>query len=150
MASRHFPPPWIADETEACFVVKDRSGTAVAYVYFEEEPGRRAAANLMTKTKRGASRHWSGRSIEELNCEQTDHCSGCAHLGRGRLDPRGCAAMAARSIAMAMTSQAEKMQVFEALKNKARSWRTVDFYKESDYKQRGDWGAIHDNRRDRR
>jgi flagellar basal body-associated protein FliL len=40
--------------------------------------------------------------------------------------------MAARSIAMAMTSQAEKTQVFEALKNKARSWRTVDFYKESD------------------
>ena len=50
MPSRHFPPPSIADETEACFfVVKDRSGTAVAYVYFEEEPGRRAAANLMTK-----------------------------------------------------------------------------------------------------
>lgn len=50
MPSGHFPPPWIADETEACFfVVKDRSGTAVAYVYFEEERGRRAAANLMTK-----------------------------------------------------------------------------------------------------
>jgi hypothetical protein len=40
--------------------------------------------------------------------------------------------MAARSIAMAMTSQAEKTQVFDAQNNKARSWRTVDFYKESD------------------
>jgi hypothetical protein len=30
-------------------LVKDANGLAVAYVYYEEEPGRRAAANLMTK-----------------------------------------------------------------------------------------------------
>jgi hypothetical protein len=29
--------------------VKDRNGLALAYVYYEEEPGRRAAANLMTR-----------------------------------------------------------------------------------------------------
>jgi hypothetical protein len=29
--------------------VKDATGLAVAYVYYEEEPGRRAAANAMTK-----------------------------------------------------------------------------------------------------
>jgi hypothetical protein len=29
--------------------VKDASGLAVAYVYYEEEPGRRTAANLMTR-----------------------------------------------------------------------------------------------------
>jgi hypothetical protein len=29
--------------------VKDGNGFAVAYVYFETEPGRRAAARLMTK-----------------------------------------------------------------------------------------------------
>jgi hypothetical protein len=34
---------------DACFIVKDAIGLAVAYVYYEEEPGRRAAANLMTK-----------------------------------------------------------------------------------------------------
>jgi hypothetical protein len=33
----------------ACFIVKDANGVAVAYIYYEEEPGRRAAANLMTK-----------------------------------------------------------------------------------------------------
>jgi endo-1,4-beta-D-glucanase Y len=32
-----------------CFIVKDKSGFAVAYVYYEEEPGRLSAANLMTK-----------------------------------------------------------------------------------------------------
>ena len=29
--------------------MKDKNGFAVAYVYYEEEPGRRSAANLMTK-----------------------------------------------------------------------------------------------------
>jgi hypothetical protein len=27
---------------EGCFIVKDRNGQALAYVYFEDEPGRRA------------------------------------------------------------------------------------------------------------
>jgi endo-1,4-beta-D-glucanase Y len=47
---RRFPPPWtVEDNNNACFIVKDASGLAVAYVYYEEEPGRRAAANLMSK-----------------------------------------------------------------------------------------------------
>ena len=45
-----FPPPWtVEDHNGACFIVKDRSGHALAYVYFEEEAGRRAAANLMDR-----------------------------------------------------------------------------------------------------
>jgi hypothetical protein len=49
-ASRRFPPPWtIEDHNDACFVVKDANGVNVAYVYYEEEPGRRKVANLMTK-----------------------------------------------------------------------------------------------------
>jgi hypothetical protein len=47
---RHFPPPWsIAEYNDACFIVSDHNGQALAYVYFEEEPGRRSAANLLTK-----------------------------------------------------------------------------------------------------
>jgi hypothetical protein len=37
------------DHNNACFIVKDANGVAVAYIYYKEEPGRRAAANLMTK-----------------------------------------------------------------------------------------------------
>ena len=36
-------------ETDACFIVTDANGQALAYVYFEDEPGRRAAANLLTR-----------------------------------------------------------------------------------------------------
>jgi hypothetical protein len=47
--ARRFPPPWSIEDNEACFIVRDASGQAVAYVYFEEEPGRRSAAHLLTR-----------------------------------------------------------------------------------------------------
>jgi hypothetical protein len=34
---------------EACFIVIDSAGQKLAFVYFEEEPGRRTAAKLLTK-----------------------------------------------------------------------------------------------------
>jgi hypothetical protein len=46
LSPRHFPPPWSIEEQEACFTVRDKNGQAFAYVYFEEEPGRRTAAKL--------------------------------------------------------------------------------------------------------
>ena len=46
---RRFPPPWSTEDNGACFIVKDHSGQALAYVYYELEPGRRTAANLLTK-----------------------------------------------------------------------------------------------------
>jgi hypothetical protein len=49
MPSRRFPPPWSVEELDACFVVRDHNGQALAYVYFEDEPGRRSAAKLHTK-----------------------------------------------------------------------------------------------------
>jgi len=41
--------PWTSEETETCFIVRDSTGRALAYVYYEEEPGRRTSANLLTK-----------------------------------------------------------------------------------------------------
>jgi len=37
----------------ACFVVRDHSGLVLAYVYFEDEPGWRSAAKLLTKDEAG-------------------------------------------------------------------------------------------------
>jgi hypothetical protein len=48
MTARRFPPPWTVEETAACFIVRDNGGQALAYVYYEEEPGRRSAAKLFT------------------------------------------------------------------------------------------------------
>jgi hypothetical protein len=43
------PPPWSVEKTDACFIVRDHNGQALAYVYFEDEPGRRSAAKLLTR-----------------------------------------------------------------------------------------------------
>jgi hypothetical protein len=47
--TRRFPPPWSVEEQDACFVVNDGAGQKLAYVYFEEEPGRRSGAKLLGK-----------------------------------------------------------------------------------------------------
>ena len=49
IAQRRFPSPWSIEDTDACFVVKDSGGQKLAYVYYEEEPGRRSATKLLTK-----------------------------------------------------------------------------------------------------
>jgi DNA-binding LacI/PurR family transcriptional regulator len=46
---RRFPPPWFAEETDACLIVRDHNGQALAYVYFDDEKGRRTAAKLLTR-----------------------------------------------------------------------------------------------------
>jgi hypothetical protein len=47
---RRFPPPWtVEDYNDACFIVRDKNGQRLGYFYFEEEPGRRTAANLLTR-----------------------------------------------------------------------------------------------------
>jgi hypothetical protein len=49
MPERRFPLPWSVEETDACFIVRDASRQALTYVYFEDEPGRRATAKLLTR-----------------------------------------------------------------------------------------------------
>jgi hypothetical protein len=49
MPARRFPPPWSVEEQDACFVVRDHGGQQLAYVYFEDEPGRRSSAKLLSK-----------------------------------------------------------------------------------------------------
>jgi hypothetical protein len=41
--------PWSVEEQPACFIVRDHSGQALAYIYFEDEPGQRSAAKLRTR-----------------------------------------------------------------------------------------------------
>jgi hypothetical protein len=46
---RRFPPPWSVEERPACFIVCDSAGQKLAFVYFEEESGRRRGAKLLSK-----------------------------------------------------------------------------------------------------
>ena len=47
---RRFPPRWTVEEYRGIsYIVRDANNFAVAYVYFANEPGRRATAGLMTK-----------------------------------------------------------------------------------------------------
>ena len=53
MNGRRFLPPWTVEEQKTWFAVRDRDGRQLAYVYFEDEPGRRSAAKLLTKDECG-------------------------------------------------------------------------------------------------
>jgi hypothetical protein len=49
VTDRRFTPPWDIEDNGACFIVRDHSGQALSYVYYENEPGRRTAAGLLTR-----------------------------------------------------------------------------------------------------
>jgi len=55
MPTRRFPPPWSAEVQPNHYVVRDANKQALAYVYYENEPGRRSAASCSAKMKRGGS-----------------------------------------------------------------------------------------------
>ena len=70
---RHFPPPWsVAEYNDACFIVRDDNGQALAYVYCENEPGRRAAANLLTRDEARRIASNITKLPELLRAEQPD------------------------------------------------------------------------------
>jgi hypothetical protein len=51
---RRFPPPWSIEESSACFIVRDGDKQALAYVYFENEPGRRSTVSLVRRIGNGS------------------------------------------------------------------------------------------------
>jgi len=46
---RRFPPPWTIVENPESFVVKDATGQALTYIYFEDERGRGDIMKRLTK-----------------------------------------------------------------------------------------------------
>ena len=54
--ARRFPPPWSVEETDACFIVRDHNGQALAYTYFEATKGPEVARRRTSSpaTKPGA------------------------------------------------------------------------------------------------
>jgi hypothetical protein len=47
---RRFPPPWdIEERNKSCYIIRDNNGQALAFVYCEDEPGRRTTGKLLTR-----------------------------------------------------------------------------------------------------
>ena len=57
MPPRRFPPPWTVEETAPCFIVRDANGQALAFVYCEDEPGRRTRRTYRRLKRRGDVRN---------------------------------------------------------------------------------------------
>jgi DNA-binding response OmpR family regulator len=49
VTARGFPLPWSVEDIGDAFVVRDSTRQKLAYFYYEEDPGRRRAAKLLTK-----------------------------------------------------------------------------------------------------
>ena len=57
------PPLWTVEEhNDARFVVIDSAGQKLAYVFFEDDPGRRLAAKLLTKDEA----RWIAANVAKL------------------------------------------------------------------------------------
>jgi K+/H+ antiporter YhaU regulatory subunit KhtT len=46
---RRFPPPWSIEEGTESFTVKDATGQALAYLYFEDEPQRQMSMKRLSR-----------------------------------------------------------------------------------------------------
>jgi hypothetical protein len=46
---RRFPPPWTVQELEESFVVKDATGQALAYIYFEDQSVRQSSLKRLSR-----------------------------------------------------------------------------------------------------
>jgi hypothetical protein len=47
--ARRFPPPWSIDEQQESFIVRDATGQALAYIYFEDEPQRQMSMKRLSR-----------------------------------------------------------------------------------------------------
>jgi hypothetical protein len=91
---RRFPPPWTIEEhNNACFIVRDRGGQALAYFYFEERPADALPPICSPRTRRGGWRRTSpscrnccgGRRREPVDIYGTASCD--RHRLHGRILP---------------------------------------------------------------
>jgi len=65
-SQRRSPPPWTIEEHTETFIVRNATGQALAYFYFEEKPGRRSAAKLLTRDE--AHGRWCVLPVSSPSC----------------------------------------------------------------------------------
>jgi hypothetical protein len=73
MPTRRFRPPWTIDEHPESFIVRDATGFALGYFYFDQE-NRRTITERMTKDEAG---RWRSTSPSCRSC-----CRSSSGVGR--------------------------------------------------------------------
>ena len=69
MPVRRFPPPWTAEVTPNCFIVRDANGQVLSYVYVERSRAgerRQLLSNdecSRTRTFKRLTRHYARQSV---------------------------------------------------------------------------------------
>jgi hypothetical protein len=56
MNARRFPPPWVVEKLEACFVVRDPSGQQLAYSILRTSRGGDQRPSCSAKMRGGSRR----------------------------------------------------------------------------------------------
>src|SRR5262249_38334277 len=85
---------------DACFIVRDHNGQALAYVYYEEEPGRRSAAKLLSKDE--------ARRIAANIAKTTRLHASAVRSCRGDRDSYVLCSVPSRSLSVARPNNLEK------------------------------------------
>ena len=63
--SRRFPPPWTAEETDACFIVRD--GNEQALAYFEDTSRDRNRPTMARETEEEWNKARPRRSLFDMD-----------------------------------------------------------------------------------
>jgi len=67
MPNRRFTPPWSIEDIGTAYVVKDGGGQKLAYLHYEDEPGRRSTTKMLTKDETRRLRRFA--KLPELLCK---------------------------------------------------------------------------------
>jgi hypothetical protein len=59
MPRRRFPPPWTVDETDACFIVRDHNGQALAGVDLDPDLNKYDLEHACTDHPRMSRQKWT-------------------------------------------------------------------------------------------
>jgi hypothetical protein len=86
MPARRFPPPWSAEVTPNCFIVRDANGQALSYVYYESEPGRRFSRETAHQRRGAADCGQYREAARAVTAQDLRH--GLPYDGRGDVGRR--------------------------------------------------------------
>ena len=86
MTARRFPPPWTVEELDACFIVRDHNGQALAYVYAQSKSDRSPGTNHINghrAARRLAHGRWRGTSVQCRDVRYGAHLGLMSDIARG-------------------------------------------------------------------